>query len=790
MKRDPYINRTIFSEYLIQKKIGKGSFGTVYQGIVLSTRQKIAVKLEKIDKKDSGLLEAEACRLYLMQGEGIPKIVCYGNNKTHNILIQELLGNSLEELFNTCKKKFTLKTVCSIGIEMIKRIRFVHSKHHIHRDIKPDNFMTGREKNDNKIYIIDFGLAKKYYSSTKKHHIRFRTGKNLIGTARYCGRNAHRGYEQGRRDDIESIGYVLMYFLNGFLPWQGIKILKTEDHFQKIAEKKYETTFEELTEGSPEEFLLYFKHCDSLKFEDEPNYDYLINLFQTVINKYCIDCLYDYDWKKNTIPVLSYVKDKEENNNKENKDISLLVHNNVSAIESKGEGKEEDKENKLKMKKDIYIVEDKHNHNNNNTDYKYRKLKKNQSALNYFKDNLGIGNDIIELKRNNDIKKDSPKNNNIFFLNNPMTPQVQNINININFNNNLKKNSNKDHNNFNKSEINIAEDLFNDLYNKDNNHNYYNNQTPKNNYYLFKKNNIKKEILLSYDKNMDDMMKSHRNSLIDEKNIQNMKDYKQYTRFQKPKKLDSIFTEEDIKMEELNDISESEIEKIVHTQRNSNTQINDVIKTNNIRNIKTFHNKIQYEQEYNKKQNNSNMNNNPNNSNIYNNPNNSNMNKNQINSNNYNNQNNSYMNKNLNNSRIYSNPNTSRIYHNPNNSKIYSNQNNSNMNKNLNNSNLINYPNINKYYDKNNKENHHKLRRNRSVVNYTNINNNNNFKEINVFEQENILKPINIKENKKVEERNTDYENNNNNHQKKKRNRVRSVDNKMRRSDSGCCIIF
>ena len=111
--------------------------------------------------RDTGLLETEACRLYLMQGEGIPRIICYGNNQTHNILVQELLGNSLEELFNLNKRKFTLKTVCSIGIEMIKRIRFVHSKNHLHRDIKPDNFMTGIDKSDNKIYLIDFGLAKK-----------------------------------------------------------------------------------------------------------------------------------------------------------------------------------------------------------------------------------------------------------------------------------------------------------------------------------------------------------------------------------------------------------------------------------------------------------------------------------------------------------------------------------------------------------------------------------------------------------------------------------------------------
>ena len=130
-KDDPNINKVIFSDYLIQKKIGKGSFGTVYSGIIISTNQKIAFKLEKRKGDFPGILETEACRLYLLQGEGIPKIVCYGNNRTDNILIQELLGYSLEEIFNNLGKKFSLKTVCNIGIQLIKRIRHVHKKHHI-----------------------------------------------------------------------------------------------------------------------------------------------------------------------------------------------------------------------------------------------------------------------------------------------------------------------------------------------------------------------------------------------------------------------------------------------------------------------------------------------------------------------------------------------------------------------------------------------------------------------------------------------------------------------------------
>ena len=366
-KHDPYINKLIFSKYLIRKKIGKGSFGIVYQGINTSTNEKIALKVEKREKNQQGTLENEAMRLVYLQGEGIPKVYCYGNNQSHNLLVEELLGKSLEDIFNSYGKPFSLKTVCVLGIEMIKRIQFIHQKYYIHRDIKPDNFMTGRGENEKSIYIIDFGLAKKYYSVSKAQHIKFCTGKHLIGTARYCARNAHRGYEQGRRDDIESIGYVLMYFLLGVLPWQGLKIKKNEDQFEKIAEKKYNTPFEELTEGQPEEFLSYFKYIDGLKFEDQPNYIYLIGLFQNMIDKYCRDCFYDFDWKKDSCTYVS--RDLKEN---KNLDASLIVNknNDLSGMDYSYEGEvdengeENNQEGNINNKKkslrnkDIFIGED------------------------------------------------------------------------------------------------------------------------------------------------------------------------------------------------------------------------------------------------------------------------------------------------------------------------------------------------------------------------------------------------------------------------------------------------
>lgn len=190
----------------------------------------------------------------------------------------ELLGPSLEDLFTFCSRRFTIKTVLMLADQMIGRIEFVHCKHFIHRDIKPDNFLMGIGRHCNKVgnerilifkiasikrwararffmfflflfflglnlqlFIIDFGLAKKYRDGRTRLHIMYREDKNLTGTARYASINAHLGIEQSRRDDMESLGYVLMYFNRGSLPWQGLKAATKKQKYEKISEKKMST---------------------------------------------------------------------------------------------------------------------------------------------------------------------------------------------------------------------------------------------------------------------------------------------------------------------------------------------------------------------------------------------------------------------------------------------------------------------------------------------------------------------------------------------------------------------
>ncbi|KAI9205247.1 kinase-like domain-containing protein [Polychytrium aggregatum] len=301
--------------YKVGKKIGEGSFGIIYEGANLANNQPIAIKFEP-RKSDAPQLRDEYRTYKIMSGSpGIPNAYYFGQEGLHNILCIDLLGPSLEDMFDLCGRKFSIKTVCMAAKQMITRVQTIHEKNLIYRDIKPDNFLIGRLPRHNEIqanpnappdvdpysvvanhsptsphpasqiYIVDFGMAKQYRDPKTKQHIPYREKKSLSGTARYMSINTHLGREQSRRDDLEALGHVFMYFLRGSLPWQGLKAATNKQKYEKIGEKKQTTSIRDLCDAFPEEFATYLSYVRNLKFEETPDYDYLRGLFSKVLTR-------------------------------------------------------------------------------------------------------------------------------------------------------------------------------------------------------------------------------------------------------------------------------------------------------------------------------------------------------------------------------------------------------------------------------------------------------------------------------------------------------------------------
>jgi serine/threonine protein kinase len=292
-----YIENSFTNKYLLLKEIGAGAFGYVYLTEDINNNRKVAAKIEK--KSNSSRIEIEyKIYIYLKSKKfnNCPQVFdLLSLSSDHNVMIMQLLGQSLEDKFKSYNYNFKTSTVISIGLNCLNIIENLHNLGYIHRDIKPNNFMTGFDSEENKIFLVDFGLSKKYIA--KKRHIKLKCNRSLTGTPRYASLNVHAGIEPSRRDDLESLCYMLIYFLKGKLPWQNLKrsidIIDNENmendqkkieqqnlkekHIKKILNIKY-GSLNKFFLGLHPNFKKMLIYCRELDFDDKPNYDILRKL--------------------------------------------------------------------------------------------------------------------------------------------------------------------------------------------------------------------------------------------------------------------------------------------------------------------------------------------------------------------------------------------------------------------------------------------------------------------------------------------------------------------------------
>ena len=352
--------KLINRRWKILKLIATGAFGMVFMANDILKKKVVALKIEDNKNNEKLKIEAKIIQLLTKEGRdflGIPKVHWIGTDSKltqYTIMVMDMLGPSLESLFTISNKRFSLKTVLMIADNCLHLIEHIHFKNLIHRDIKPENFLLGLEDNSHIIYLIDFGVSQRYKDLKTDLHISLKEINSISGTPRYLSLNGHSKITLSRRDDLESLGYMLIYFLKSYLPWQNLGIKNQKDKFFKIGDIKMNTVIEELCKGLPDEFTIYLNYCRSLSFEEKPDYKFLRDLFKNLFEENNFHKDYEYDWtiydninrdiiKKEKIP-LYYVKDEEEKydfefNNSSSERLKFVGEKNINRLNDKNKEK-------------------------------------------------------------------------------------------------------------------------------------------------------------------------------------------------------------------------------------------------------------------------------------------------------------------------------------------------------------------------------------------------------------------------------------------------------------------
>lgn len=535
-----YQNRYVFKKYKIVKKISDGVLGKIYS-VVNNQNQYYAMKTERKDSKIQ-LLEQEGYHLLDLKGFGIPKLISFGKTKNYTILIEQYLGQSLFNLFINYRDKLTIQDKCLISIQLIDRIEYLHLKTLIHRDIKPQNFLLGIQ-DPYTIYLTEFRLCSKYKSSKTGKHIMPGFKGTFTGSLRFSSANAQKGMHQSRRDDLESIGYVILLFFKGKLPWDLTEnydwTLTEKDIYLKTYKMKKFLPIKNLCKGCPNEIEKYFKYVRGLKFEEEPDYQFLRNIFIETLknNENIIGYNFNinnltFSWAKQlNVNSISKLKKKsgiksrlfhkffEENNNKklgiemgnktleenDNVERDTRVQNIMKKTFDNNEYKIKSttQRNRSNILEKMYKQKTGNNISSNignimklTSKQKIEKIKKNSKDMN-MSHNYIMNREIINNKKyQNSIRPNVITENGIYINN---VDNMKNHYIKINNNNkipNSLKRMNKNDLNMQKNNLNInnKNNLYNQIYLNNNHLNYSKNLKPNTN---ILNNNIRKQINLN-----------------------------------------------------------------------------------------------------------------------------------------------------------------------------------------------------------------------------------------------------------------------------------------------------
>ena len=420
---------------LLNKKIGSGSFGQIYQCLNKKTNEILVCKIESINELKPQLYHESKIMMLMKNCTGFPTCYDFILTEQDKILIMDYLGPNLDIIMNKLPsdnniKKFTTKTSLMIMIQGIERLKSLHEKGIIHRDLKPENFVIGPKKKERIIYLIDFGLSKKI--SNDKILPTIKADRNIIGTMRYISMNTHQGYEQGRRDDLESLFYIIIYFMKGELPWQNLKSKTRAEKYSKIFEiKKKVTENGELVEELPLEMGKILEYILGLNFAEKPNYLMMKNAIELILNKLNLSNDLQFDWynldflnylylTQNDLIEKEIIKEKKETNeeidkiqkkniNTKNVTIKLNTINTINKINGYNQKKIKNSYNKkIESINNSYI-------RGKNNQVKQERSKSLMAIKRIYSQNVSkkINNENIKIKgyienKNNKDKQNSP----------------------------------------------------------------------------------------------------------------------------------------------------------------------------------------------------------------------------------------------------------------------------------------------------------------------------------------------------------------------------------------------